>query len=119
MIDWLTSAQIIAGLAIGLILLILGVAKRKPSNLSIGLFSLVEAGLLVQVIVSLTLVIGGARAKTDTVEFFAYLFVALVVPLGAAFWALVERTRWSTMILAAAALTVVIMIFRMQQIWLG
>ncbi|MEN9713923.1 MAG: hypothetical protein RLZZ164_587 [Actinomycetota bacterium] len=119
MIDWLTSLQIIAGLAIALILLGLGLAKRKPSRLSIGLFSLVELGLLVQTFASIVLVSGGARAKTDTVEFFAYLFVALVVPVAAGFWAMVERTRWSTYIMAAAALTVVVMVFRMQQIWLG
>ena len=119
MIDWLTSAQIIAGLLIGLILLVLGMAKRKPNKYSIGLFSLVEIGLLIQTVASLVLVTGGARAKTDTVEFFAYLFVALVVPIAAGFWALVERTRWSTYIMAAAALTIVVMVFRMQQIWLG
>ena len=119
MIDWLTSTQIIVGLGIALVLLILGLAKRKPTRFSIGLFSLVELGLLVQTVVSLVLVTGGARAKTDTVEFFAYIFVALVVPIAAGFWATVERTRWSTFILAAAALTIVVMVFRMQQIWLG
>jgi hypothetical protein len=65
------------------------------------------------------LVAGGARAKTDTVEFFAYLLVALIVPLGAAFWALIERTRWSTFVLGVGALTVAIMLVRMHQIWFG
>jgi hypothetical protein len=55
----------------------------------------------------------------DTVEFFAYLLVAIMVPVGAGFWALVERNRWSTVILGVAALTVAIMLVRMNQIWTG
>jgi uncharacterized membrane protein YjjP (DUF1212 family) len=65
------------------------------------------------------LVAGGARAKTDTIEFFGYLIVAMMIPLAAGFWALVERNRWSTMVLAFAAATVAIMLARMQQIWFG
>lgn len=119
MIDWLLSAQVIVGLLVALVMLTLGLARKKPSKLSIAIFGLVELGLLAQTVASLGLVFGGQQAKQDTVEFFAYLFVALIVPIGAGFWALVERTRWSTMILGAAALTVVIMLFRMQQIWHG
>ncbi len=42
-----------------------------------------------------------------------------MIPIGAGFWGLVERTRWSTMVLAVAAATVGVMLARMQQIWLG
>jgi hypothetical protein len=45
--------------------------------------------------------------------------VALIVPLGAAFWALIERTRWSVFVLAVGSLTVSIMLARMHQIWFG
>jgi hypothetical protein len=55
----------------------------------------------------------------DTVEFYAYLLVAIMVPVGAGFWALVERNRWSTVILGVAALTVAVMLVRMNQIWTG
>ncbi len=117
--DWLTSAQVIVGLLAALLLITLGTLKRKPSRVSLSAIALVELGLLVQTVASIALVISGARAKQDTVEFFAYLFVALIIPIAAGFWAIVERTRWSTLVLAAASLTVVVMIFRMQQIWLG
>lgn len=117
--DWLTTAQVIIGLLAALLLISLGMLKRKPSRVSLTAIALVELGLVVQTVVSIAAVVSGERAKTDTVEFFAYLFVALIVPIAAGFWAIVERTRWSTLVLAAAALTVVVMIFRMQQIWLG
>jgi hypothetical protein len=105
--------------AVGLVLLGFGMARRKPSLISLGALAFVQLGLVVQLISSIILVVGGARAKTDTVEFFAYLLVALIVPLGAAFWALIERTRWSTFVLGIGALTVAIMLARMHQIWFG
>lgn len=42
-----------------------------------------------------------------------------MVPVGAAIWALVERSRWSTVIMGAGVLTVVVMLVRMHQIWTG
>ncbi len=119
MIDWLYSAQLLITTAVGLFTLLLGFAKRKPSFLSLGAVALVQLGLLIQLIASIALVLAGARAQLDTVEFFAYLIVALLIPLAAAFWALIERTRWSTMVLAVGALTVAVMLVRMNQIWTG
>lgn len=116
---WLLVAQQIVAAAAGSIGVLLGVAKRKPSMFSIGALALVELLLLVQFVLSVVLVAGGERAKTDTVEFFSYLVVALIVPIGAGFWALVERTRWSTMVLGVAGFTVAIMLARMEQIWFG
>ena len=119
MIDWLLNLQLALDGAVAALLLCFGFAKRKPSLVSLSLVGLVELGLLAQLVVSIVLVVGGARAKTDTVEFFAYLLVALMIPAAAAFWALVERTRWSTMVLGVSAATAAIMLARMQQIWLG
>jgi hypothetical protein len=119
MIDWLYSAQLFIATAVGVFTLTLGFAKRKPSFLSLGALALVQLGLLTQLVASIGLVVAGEQAKQDTVEFFAYLFVALLIPLAAAFWALIERTRWSTLVLAVGALTVAVMLVRMNQIWTG
>ena len=113
------TVQAWGALAIGLALLGFGAAKRKPSLISLGAIGFVEFGLLAQLISSIVLVVGGARAKGDTIEFFAYILVAMIVPLGAAFWALIERTRWSTLVLAVGSFTVAIMLVRMHQIWFG
>jgi hypothetical protein len=119
MIDWLYSAQLWGASIAGLFAIAMGFAKRKPSGLSIGSLALVQLGLVVQLIVSISMVFLGERAKTDTVEFFAYLIVALMIPVAAAFWALIERTRWSTFVLGVGALTVAVMLVRMSQIWTG
>lgn len=119
MVDWLYSAQLAVGVIAGLFAIVMGLAKRKPSGYTVGALGLVELGLLIQLAVSISLVFLGERAKQDTFEFFAYLIVALMVPVGAVFWALVERSRWSTVVLGIGALTVAVMLVRMHQIWVG
>lgn len=116
---WFLVALEVIAAGVGAFGLLLGMARRKPSLLSLSALGLVELLLLIQLIVSIVLVAGGERAKTDTVEFFSYLVVALIAPIGAGFWALVERTRWSTMVLGVAGFTVAIMLARMEQIWFG
>jgi hypothetical protein len=74
---------------------------------------------LVQLAVSIALVATGNQAKGDTVEFFGYIITALIVPPAAIAWAVLERTRWSTLVLGVAGLTVAIMLVRMWQIWTG
>ena len=105
--------------AAGLILIFLGLIGKSPSGFSLGLAIGVEAGLLVQLILSIVLVSLGQYAAIDTWEFFGYLIVALMVPIAGAVWALVERNRWSTVVLGAAVLTIAVMLVRMQQIWTG
>ncbi|MEN9342454.1 MAG: hypothetical protein RIR24_41 [Actinomycetota bacterium] len=119
MFDFFLYVQLVLAGLVAVTLFGMSVARRKPSLVSLSLLGLVELALLVQTGISIVLVAGGARAKTDTIEFFGYLFVALLIPLAAAFWALIERNRWSTMVLAVAAATVGIMLARMQQIWFG
>ena len=105
--------------AAGVILIFLGLIGKSPSGFSVGLAIGVEAGLLVQLILSIVLVSLGQYAVIDTWEFFGYLIVALMVPIVGAVWALVERNRWSTVVLGAAVLTIAVMLVRMQQIWTG
>ena len=92
---------------------------KKPSGFSLLATAIIEALLLVQLLISIWLVISGARAETDTLEFFGYLIVSLLVPVAAGFWSLLERTRWSTVILGIGSLTVAVMLVRMNQIWTG
>ncbi len=119
MIDWLFWVEFWLVLAIGAWLLVLGAVSRPPSGLSVALVASVELVLLVQLAVSIVLVAGGQTAATDTFEFFGYLIVALLVPLAGFVWAIVDRTRWSTIVLAASALVVWVMLIRMQQLWTG
>ena len=119
MLEWWYQAQLWFGVVAGLLLVFMGLVGRKPSSFSLALVAGSEFGLLMQLIASITLVILGERAKLDTWEFFGYLIVALMVPVAAAIWALIDRNRWSTVVIGAGMLTVVVMLVRMQQIWSG
>ena len=50
-------------------------------------------------------------------EFWGYLLTALLLPVGAVYWAILERTRWSNFVLAAVGVTALVMAARMNQIW--
>lgn len=117
MIDWLYFTLVIASGASAFICLALAMFGRKPGLFSLAQMVLLETLLVVQLITTSILVAGGAQSKGDVVELFGYVLVAMMVPVGGVIWALVERTRVSSMVLGVAALTVAVMTARMAQIW--
>jgi hypothetical protein len=117
MIDWFAWAQIAVAVLAGLFCLAVGFAGRKPDDISMGAVLLVELLLIAQLVVAVVAPGVGNSPTGNPLEFYTYLVSAiLLVPL-AGFWALIERTRWSTVILGVAALAVAIMLYRMLQIW--
>jgi hypothetical protein len=119
MVEWLYQIQLWFALGSGLLLILMGLIGKVPSGFSIGLAVSVEALLAVQLAVSLGMVIAGARAQVDTWEYFGYLLVALLIPVIGIIWSLVEKTKWSTVVLGAVCLTIAVMLVRMWQIWSG
>ena len=119
MIEWAYQAQFALAMAVGLFCIILGLINRPPSWWSVGSVALVEALLLVQLVASIVLVASGNQAKGDTVEFFGYIITALIVPPAAVGWAIIDRSRWSTVVLGVSGLTIAVMLARMWQIWSG
>ncbi|MEJ3403311.1 hypothetical protein WDJ51_01065 [Rathayibacter sp. YIM 133350] len=117
MIAWLTFAQVGLATVVALLCIVLGLAGRKPSDLSIGGLALIEVLLLVQVVAAIVGPLTGNEPTGSALEFWVYLVSAVLIPPAAAFWALIERSRWSTVILGVAALAVAIMLYRMWQIW--
>jgi hypothetical protein len=119
MIEWFFLAQSWFALGAGLLLVLMGLVGRIPSGFSISLVAISELALVIQLSVSIVLVFMGQQAKVDTWEFFGYLLVALMIPAGGAIWALLERGKWSTVVMGAALLTLSVMLVRMYQIWTG
>jgi len=119
MTEWLYLAQLWFAVIAGSLLVLMGLVGRVPSGFSISLVALSEIGLFGQLVFSSVFVILGERAQIDTWEFFGYLLVALLIPVGGAIWALVERSKWSTVVMGAALLTLAVMLVRMYQIWTG
>jgi len=117
MIQWFTTAQVIVAVAAGLLCLGLGLAGRKPNDYTLGATALVEVLLVVQVVISIVAPFTGNNPTGSALEFWVYLVSAVLVPAAAVFWALVDRSRSSTVILAVACLAIAVMVYRMGQIW--
>ncbi|MHC9044964.1 hypothetical protein ACYX8G_10300 [Microbacterium saperdae] len=117
MILWLTVVQIIVAVAAGAFCLVAGLVGRRPSDFSVGALALVELLLVVQVVVAVVAPLAGNPPTGDLLEFWVYLVSAVLLPIGAVLWALMERSRWSTVILGVAALAIGVMLWRMQVIW--
>ncbi|WP_277213124.1 hypothetical protein [Isoptericola croceus] len=77
----------------------------------------VEAVLVVQAVVAGVLQAGGH--EVDGPLFWGYLLTAaLLLPIAAA-WAFAERTRWSSVVLCVASLTVAFLQWRLWIVWGG
>ncbi len=76
----------------------------------------VEAVLVVQAVVAAVLLASGDH-EVSAPLFWGYMVTALLLLPIAAAWAFAERTRWSSVVLMVASLTVGFLCFRMWQIW--
>ncbi|TQK19178.1 hypothetical protein FBY40_1671 [Microbacterium sp. SLBN-154] len=117
MILWFTLIQVAVAVAAGLLGVILGLAGRRPSDLTVGAMALVEVLLIVQIVVAIVAPFAGNPPSGSLLEFWVYLVSAALLPPAGVAWALVERSRWSTVIMGVAALAVAVMVWRMQVIW--
>ena len=117
MIEWFAIAQVAVAAAAGILCVTLGLVGRRPSDLSVGALALVLVLLLAQVVVSIVAPFAGNPPTGSALEFWVYLVSAVLIPPAAVFWALIERSRWSTVVMGVAALSVAVMVWRMQVIW--
>ena len=117
MIAWFTVAVIAVACAAGLLCTALGLAGRRPSDLSVGTQALILVLLIVQVVISIIAPFAGNPPSGDLLEFWVYLVSAVLIPPAAVIWALIERSRWSTVVMGVAAFAIAIMVWRMNVIW--
>jgi hypothetical protein len=117
LIDWFTWTQVGVACVAGLFAVVFGLIGRKPNDYTVGALVLIELLLIAQGVVSIVLESTGSPTKGNGLEFGVYAVSVLLVPPAAIVWALVDRTRWSTVVLGVGAFTVAVMVVRMQQIW--
>ncbi|MGO1542943.1 MAG: hypothetical protein ACTHXA_01230 [Gulosibacter sp.] len=117
MFVWFTWLQFGIGIAVGLFALIAAFANRKPNDYTAGGVVIVAILTIIQLIVALLAPLFGNSIQGDGLEFWMYMVTAVIIPPAAIVWALIERSRWSNAVLGVAALSIAVMVFRMQQIW--
>ncbi len=117
MVEWFTYLQIAAAVAAGLFCLSVGFAGTVPNDLSLGATLIVEILLLAQLVVAIVAPAFENVPSGNPLEFYTYLISAILLLPLAGFWGLIERNKWSTVILGVACLAAAIMLYRMLQIW--
>lgn len=117
MILWFTIVEVAVAVGVGLLCAIAGLAGRRPSDLTVGGMALVLVLLIAQVVIGIVAPLAGNPPTGSLLEFWVYLVSAVLLPPAAVLWALVERSRWSTVVMGIAALAVAVMVWRMQVIW--
>jgi hypothetical protein len=107
---------IVAGLALaGWALVVTALNRRMGAGLLIAL-GILEILLLVQVgIVVAKLASGQHPAGLPTL--IGYLIAAPLVPVAAAFWGAMERSRWGPAVIAAAGFVAAVLMVRLHQVW--
>ena len=117
MIEWFTTIAIIVSVIAGLVALVLGGIGRTPDDYSVLSTAAVGVVLLVQIVIGIIAPLVGNLPTGDLLEWWIYLITALVLPIAAIAWALVDRSRWATVVMGVASLAVAVMLYRMHQIW--
>lgn len=114
MVDGLATAVLVVSLALGLWALVLAALDRLPPKLHLqGLF-LLQAVLVVQAVLALLRL--GDWDGSDG-ELTGYLAVSALLVPGGLILAVEERSRWGTLVLAAACLTVAVVEVRLLAVW--
>lgn len=117
MIEWFAIAQVIVASVVGVVAVVAGLIGRRPGDVTVGGMALILLLLIAQVVIALVAPAAGNPPVGSALEFWVYLVSAVLLPPAAVFWALIERSRWSTVIIGIAALAVAVMVWRMQVIW--
>jgi hypothetical protein len=107
---------IVAGLAIAGYALLMTALDRRMSVILLAALGVLEILLLVEVgLVVARLADGGHPAELPTL--IGYLCATPLIPVAAAFWGLLERSRWGPAVIAAAGLVAAVLMVRLHQIW--
>ncbi|KQS22467.1 hypothetical protein [Frigoribacterium sp. Leaf186] len=117
MIEWFTWVQVVVAVVAGLVCVVACFAKRQPDDVTVGTGAVVLVLLLAQLVVAIAAPFVGNAPTGNLVEFYIYLVSAILLPPLATVWALVDRTRWSNLVLATSSFAVAVMVYRMFQIW--
>ncbi|ASN51626.1 hypothetical protein [Sinomonas sp. R1AF57] len=106
--------------ALSLVICVVAAAtKTYPGDAAIVSVAAVELFLVAYGIGAAIRQAGGEALRGEPWEFWGYLATALILPVAAFWWAVLDKTRWSNAVLAAVPLTIFVMLFRMEQIWDG
>jgi phosphotransferase system glucose/maltose/N-acetylglucosamine-specific IIC component len=107
---------IVAGLALAVYALVMTARNRRMDVPLLVAVGVVEILLLVEVGIVVARLVGGER-PAGLATLIGYLIAMPFVPLAAAVWGLMERSRWGPAVIAVAGLVAAVLMVRLHQIW--
>jgi membrane-bound acyltransferase YfiQ involved in biofilm formation len=112
----LTAGLMLLVAAYGIAALVLTAMGRAPREYLVIASMVLSVLVVVMVVIAAGLLVAGERPD-ELGTFVGYLVVAVVLlPIGT-LWALTERSRWGTGVLAVACFTLLVVIVRLQDLW--
>lgn len=117
--ETLSTVLTFAPLAVALFAVVMTVLGKPLGGLHLLGLALLELGLLAQVVVAVVLLVRGDRPEDGMLTFVLYLVGSLLVLPAGVLWGLLDRSRWSSAVVAVACLVVPVLVVRMNQVWSG
>ena len=112
----LAVAIAVVTVALGVACLVLAALDRRPGKPVLQGVLLLQALLLVQGAVAVVALLRGAELP-DFGAFVGYLVVSVLLVPGGAVWALEEKSRYGTLILAVVCLVAAVLQQRLLSLW--
>jgi hypothetical protein len=107
---------IVAGLVLAGYALLMTALNRRMNVPLLAALGVLEILLLVEVGLVVAKLAGGGR-PAGLATLIGYLCAIPIVPVAAAFWGLLERSRWGPAVVAVAGLVAAVLMVRLHQIW--
>jgi hypothetical protein len=107
---------IVVGLVVAGYALTMTALNRRMSVPLLVAVGVLEVLLLAEVGIIVAKLASGQR-PAGLATLIGYLIAMPIVPVVAAFWGLVERSRWGPAVIAVAGLVAAVLMVRLHQIW--
>ena len=107
---------IVAGLALAVWSLLMTALNRRMGLSLLVALGVLEILLLVEVGIIVARLAGGTH-PAGLATLIGYLIAMPLVPVAAAFWGALERSRWGPAVIAVAGLVAAVLMVRLHQIW--
>ena len=114
MVDGLAQAVLAVSLGLAAWAGVCASLDRLPPRVHLQLLFGLQALVVLQAVVALVRAGDWGGSKP---ELFGYLAVSAVLVPGGLFLAVEERSRWGTLVLAAACLTLAVVVVRLDAVW--
>jgi hypothetical protein len=114
----LPTVIVVAGIALAVYAGVLTVLNRRLGGGLLLALGVLEILLLVMVGWIVVLLVGGGHGHPPGMAMLiGYLIAMPLVPVAAAFWGAVERSRWGSAVAIVAGLACAVLMVRLHEIW--